>query len=248
MCTVGEPITNVPLLRDGASPLNDDFYPILSLDVGIRNLAFCCVVPPPSSTSCLTKDDLVRLTRVAELGCIDVTDYLDVGVSTKNANKIPIMSLTRAIVRALEACMNGVLRQYVNAFRNIVIETQPCYKNPHMKSIQIVIFTYFVGFFESRGRRDVRVHMFQPRDKLSIYPGPPIECSLKSEYGRRKKLSILYAQWMLTRMRPQDTGAAQVLSNTKKKDDLADAYLQALVFVNRNHPSASKRLLIYSDC
>ena len=60
-----------------------------------------------------------------------------------------------------------------------------------------------------------------------------MECALKSAYARRKRLSVTYMRWMLRRLRPTDTRALAVFEQSKKKDDLADAYLQALTFLRQ---------------
>ena len=63
--------------------------------------------------------------------------------------------------------------------------------------------------------------------------GVGIACALKSAYARRKRLSVTYMRWMLRQMRPTATMALAVFEHSKKKDDLADAYLQALTFLRQ---------------
>lgn len=209
---------------------------VLSIDVGIRNLALCCCAMTPGSNLLgSTGADFASRVKIIELDCVDVTAHVDTGVCTKNANRIPLLALTRGLVRALHLYMSSTISAHVPDITHVVIENQPCYKNPHMKSVQIAIFTFFVGFFESMGARNVDICMFQPRDKLSVYSGPPVECTLKSAYGRRKKLSIAYATWMIQTQRPGDKAALDAMLTSRKKDDLADAYLQAVVFLMRKH-------------
>lgn len=205
---------------------------VLSFDVGIRNLAYCVArwVPPQPNDSSV-EPDLIRDTSVLALGLVDVTAHLDADPHTvKNINKIPLFLLARALLRALDAhipnlfdLLNGSLVDYV------VIENQPCLKNPRMKSVQMILFSYFVHLTLCTPVRVGNVCMFQPRDKLSVYTGEPVECSLKSKYGRRKRLSVEYARRMLE----CHPSILETFESTKKKDDLADAYLQTLTFIRQ---------------
>jgi len=226
--------TAPPLLVAPSRPTSSPGLQVLSIDVGIRNLALCCcsVTQNVGILQC-TNSEFVSRVQIHKLDCLDVTSHVDEGICTKNANRIPLLALTRALVRSLNEYMTGTLRDRVPALTHVVIENQPCYKNPHMKSVQIAIFTFFVAFFESIGARGVNICMFQPRDKLKIYAGPPVECNLKSAYGRRKKLSVAYATWMIRTQRPSDEFALNAMMTSRKKDDLADAYLQAIVFLQR---------------
>ena len=219
---------------DPPPPPKKDRLQVLSIDVGIRNLALCCCTVSPSA--CIigdTNSEFVSRVCIQELDCVDVTSHVDAGVCTKNANRIPLLALTRALVRSLNEYMTVTIRDRVPGLTHVVIENQPCYKNPHMKSVQIAIFTFFVAFFERLGARNVNICMFQPRDKLKIYDGPTVECNLKSAYGRRKKLSVAYATWMIRTHRSSDELALSAMLTSRKKDDLADAYLQAIVFLQR---------------
>jgi hypothetical protein len=59
-----------------------------------------------------------------------------------------------------------------------------------------------------------------------------IECNLKSKYSRTKKLSILYTKYILE-FKKDEENLGQFNLN-KKKDDLADCYLQGLYFIKKN--------------
>lgn len=94
----------------------------------------------------------------------------------------------------------------------------------------------------------VDVRMFQARDKLAVYDGPAVECALKSKYGRRKRLSVEYTRRLLDRRlasAPDDdeTRVARAsFDASRKQDDLADCYLQALTFIRRDaYPPPRKK-------
>ncbi len=208
---------------------------ILSIDVGIRNLAYCLAhYSAPSSMP----PDLVRDTKVISLGLLDVTAHLDPEPKYTNLNKIPIFMLARALLRTLKTHVPAIIDKLENPVDYVVIENQPCIKNPKMKSIQMIIFGYFVGLTVDTPPICVQnVCMFNPRDKLSVYTGEPVECTLKSKYGRRKRLSEEYTRRMLA-CHPK---ILQIFETTEKKDDIADAYLQALTFLKRKCKTKKRR-------
>ena len=226
---------------------------VLSFDVGVRNLAFClarCASDWPLlgvdggagdggtaeerhlARAVRAKRAVVADTDVLALSTIDTTRFVRPGVSTQNASKIPVLELGRAVLRGLDAALGPALAVFDAPAsgaerRCVIIENQPVLKNPAMKSVQMVIFTHFVRRYIDTPGVDIR--MFQARDKLGVYTGEPVPCTLKSAYARRKRLSIEY-----TRRLMGGAGQADALATfeaSKKKDDLADCYLQALTFV-----------------
>tara|TARA_Y100000590_G_scaffold425984_1_gene534534 strand:- start:534 stop:947 length:414 start_codon:yes stop_codon:yes gene_type:complete len=107
----------------------------------------------------------------------------------------------------------------------VLIENQPVLKNPTMKSIQMILYTYFLmnGIIKKTMKE---LKFISARNKLKMYDGPPIELKTKNKYVRRKKLSIAHCKYMI-----QDNEKWTIFLNEhKKKDDLADSYLQAKWF------------------
>lgn len=230
---------------------------VLSFDVGVRNLAFALVeyegtVPMPAAALAgdaadegavvRAKRAVVASTRVLELATVDTTAHVRPGVCTKNVNKIPVLELGRAVLRGLDAQVRPVLARLDAAGRSlshVIIENQPVLKNPSMKSVQMVIFTFFVRHYIDR--EGVGIRMFQARDKLGIYTGEEVPCSLKSPYSRRKRLSVEYTRRLLGRRiaatgadaDAQTRAARAAFEVSKKRDDLADCYLQGLTFLYR---------------
>ena len=113
----------------------------------------------------------------------------------------------------------------------VLIENQPVLKNPKMKSIQMIIFSYFL-FKTTDNEVKFDVKLFNPSTKLKVYDGPEIITGKKNKYANRKALSIEYTKYFLDKY--EDTGWVSIFNNSKKQDDLADAYLQALTFYSKH--------------
>ena len=77
-------------------------------------------------------------------------------------------------------------------------------------------------------------------NKLKVYDGPELECNLKSKYSRRKKMAILHTKYFMEKY-DEEEWAEFFEANKKKNDDLADAYLQALFFISREHAKLFKK-------
>lgn len=198
---------------------------VLSFDVGIRNMAFA-IIELHTTDSSTIHANIVQSTTVHALQAIDTLSHTNLDPTTKiNANKIPLLTLTRGVLRALDTRVVPELNTKVPNY--IIIENQPCYKNPRMKSIQLVIFSYFAQRYINRPNIDIR--MFQPRDKFAVYNGETVTCALKSKYGRRKYLAVEYTRRMLV----NNPKVRSIFIASKKKDDMADAYLQALTFIRQ---------------
>ena len=198
---------------------------VLSFDVGIKNLAFALVTFERNSVAADAESDdfdLAPLLTVLTFRSIDTTRYLD--DEAKSVKKISVQNLARALIRALDASLSDALDGLVPD--HVLVENQPCMKNPRMKSMQMLLLGYLARAFLEM---PVDIRMFQPRDKLSVYRGEPVECTLKSAYSRRKRLAVEYTKRMLGPETARRTG----FDVSKKKDDIADAYLQAATFVRR---------------
>jgi len=113
----------------------------------------------------------------------------------------------------------------------IIIENQPVLKNPTMKSIQIMLYSYFL----IKNKNIKIIKLVNASNKLKVYKGKiPIEdqekiTKIKDKYRRNKMSAILHCQLMLT-----DQIILEEFNKHKKKDDLADAYLMTKYLINRN--------------
>ena len=74
------------------------------------------------------------------------------------------------------------------------------------------------------------IHMVNARNKLKVYKGPKIECNKKGKYAQNKYLSIEYTKKMIE---SENDHFQQLFESSKKKDDLADSYLQGIYWIEK---------------
>jgi hypothetical protein len=132
----------------------------------------------------------------------------------------------------------------------IIIENQPVLKNPTMKSIQMMLFSYFVFFLESN---ECKILLYSARSKLKI---AGITTSEKYEddktgkkgYNNRKKESINWVQLFLEK---DKNTWLDFYSKHKKKDDLSDCFIQAMSWYesnfSKNEKSKTKKGILVKD-
>tara|TARA_R110002074_G_scaffold122218_2_gene256864 strand:+ start:8200 stop:8898 length:699 start_codon:yes stop_codon:yes gene_type:complete len=159
---------------------------LLSIDVGIKNLAMCLI----HSTS-------------GEIVEWDVS-----GVPPGHAD-------------GLFVCMRDHLRERpwtLNA-KTVLIEKQPD-KNRGMKGVQNFLHAYFVI-------HDKDTIIYDARHKVPDVCGPG-----KAMYQKRKKVAIERTHEHLKNEEINKNWLPQ-FESSKKKDDLADTYLQAMSYINR---------------
>ena len=86
-----------------------------------------------------------------------------------------------------------------------------------------------------------KVHMVNARNKLKIYKGTssemdaiscacPFNDEKKNKYKINKYLSIEYTKKMIEN---EDDKFKELFQESKKKDDLADSYLQGVYWINK---------------
>ena len=75
------------------------------------------------------------------------------------------------------------------------------------------------------------IEMVNARTKLKAYQGPEIECTITDKYKRTKYLGIEYCKWMIHQNIKIDDKYRKLFEESKKKDDLSDAYLQGIYWL-----------------
>ena len=187
----------------------------LSFDIGIKNLAYCLLEVDDSTE--------YRNIKILEWGVMDLAQG-------QKVKELDLMTIHSRMIDALNSC------DFLNSNSDIntaILENQPCLMNPTMKSVQILLFAS-LWMRKEDGVIDIgKMAMFSARNKLEAYDGPEIDFShIKTKYTRTKKLSIAYTKYMLVESE-QSQEMKELFENSKKKDDLADAYLQGLTYIKK---------------
>jgi hypothetical protein len=188
---------------------------ILSWDIGQKNLALCHF-----------DDD-----NIIDWQVIDLTTNFKSKIKQKD-----LTLLSQTIYNILEKEHKWLDSDFV------LIENQPT-KNPVMKTIQMIIF----GFYQYKKFQNLfkgEINLFNPRVKLKYQTDCPTEQELgykrtvKDDYSHRKKLSICMTKHYL--IKNKSNWENDFLKH-KKKDDLADCYLQARAYWLKNNKSFVRR-------
>jgi len=148
----------------------------------------------------------------------------------QKVKELNLMTIHSRMIESLNEC------DFLNSNSNIetaILENQPCLMNPTMKSVQILLFAS-LWMRKEDGVIDIgQMAMFSARNKLEAYDGPEIDLShIKTKYTRTKKLSVAYTKYMIEQSE-QSPDMKELFENSKKKDDLADAYLQGLTYIKK---------------
>jgi len=177
---------------------------LLSFDIGISNLAFC---------------ELGRTPK-------DIERWSLFSLKEKN-EKVDFNEVMRRLLKVLKDTWPPTSPSH--SLPNIVlIENQPCMKNPVMKSIQMVIYTYF-SLIDG-----VDVRLASATNKLKVARNQTKK-DKKISYGEKKKLAIVLARdYVETLDAPTATNCVDwrlFFERSNKKDDLSDCLLQGIYFL-----------------
>jgi len=117
----------------------------------------------------------------------------------------------------------------------VLIENQPSLKNPRMKSISSTIYDYYLirGVFDKKHDSKItRVKYMSPSNKIKLSKDKKLvkEADKSQKYKLTKKLAVDYVKEILDNSDDLNNFKSYFLSE-KKKDDLADAFLQGAYYL-----------------
>jgi hypothetical protein len=209
---------------------------ILSFDVGIRHLAYCLL------TNVNTSKDEAATNK--KYGHIEAWDMIDLGK-----------------VSSVEECAKKLSAELTSRFASmsmppidyVIIERQPRARSIMMVAIQMYLCMYFSSperanrvCFSSASRKLAMELVDFPRGKCMIEEEIPAPVAEGSSLTRKKKAAktptaaaakyALNKSYAIDATRTylefmEDFGNMSLLEAYKKKDDLADAFLQAVAFI-----------------
>ena len=215
----------------------------LSFDVGIKNLAFCSlddnkkildwgIINLDKNPICqcgLQKECCKSSTFIVT--CDNGDKKYSCTTHTKKYKKKKKMNNDRDIFNLSKIMINELnLKEDFLNHEIICIENQPALKNPVMKTVQMILYSYFMIEGATKDKPVEQVHMINARNKLKVYKGPEIDCKFTDKYKKNKYLSVEYTKVMILK---EDNKFIDLFTTCKKKDDLADAYLQGIYFIEK---------------
>lgn len=205
---------------------------VLSFDIGVKNLAFCLFdfsFDPLSTESVLSSYDYKNTLNIIEWDVIT----LETGLK-----KPTIKEQSDALFDAL--CLR--FEKSFEHVEHIIIENQPVLKNPAMKSIQMMVYSYFkILHLTNKETSTIKqVNLINAANKLRFATSkveqkvpnfePITMLVTTNKYRQTKDASVKYVREILRCCNKEKDMA--FFDNFKKKDDLADTLLQGLYFIH----------------
>jgi hypothetical protein len=189
---------------------------ILSWDIGIYNCSYILVEVIPKSNDEMSSGKFT-------INDWDIVNFLDDEKMKKNRTL-----LFQNIPKKLDE-----IPELLNA-DIVLIENQPSLKNPQMKSVQMILYSYFLIKGDN-----LKIEFISATNKLKILKNndelngmiDEIKLKTKNSYLQKKKISIAYCERLLNE-NDNYKNYLDFYKNNKKKDDLADSFLQCLYYVN----------------
>jgi len=124
---------------------------------------------------------------------------------------------------------------------SVVVENQPSLKNPRMKTISVTVYNYYLmrGIIDKNITKSPlqSIHFMSPSNKLKLASNGDTKelVKLKGDdsktYKLTKQLGIKYCNEMIDIFPEWVT----VFNSHKKKDDMADCFLQGMYAVMNNY-------------
>lgn len=178
---------------------------IVSFDIGLKNLACCC----------LTCEEHSRVLHW------DIHPLMEEDRKTKpNINQ-----LSMTIFKVMDDIVSKI--PHVDY---VLIENQPSRINGAMKTIQMIIYSYF-QYKKYTEQKITDVLLISANRKTVDHPYEinMEDCKSKNKYTQRKWKSIQLTDKYIE----QNENLKNILKNHKKKDDLCDAFLQAISWMRK---------------
>lgn len=217
---------------------------ILSWDIGIKNLAYClldnykilewkniCLEDPPNICSGCFKNGnpcTRKATYVFEDKYYCKSHSPPKSKIIKKKKGYDLLDIGSKLIKELEVFKNMEIDL-------VLLENQPCLKNPTMKSIQMILFSNFI--INGYPSTIKHIQMYSAMNKNKYCKNYCKEHNLeipkcKTNYQMYKNTSIMVNQHILK----DDTEWLNYFNENKKKDDLADAYLMGIDYLSKTTP------------
>lgn len=180
---------------------------ILSFDIGIKNLSYCL---------CEIEEHKINIIKWECVSLIDKDD---------KCKKYNITELTRLILHLLDSHFAN--NEPMMTIDHVLIENQPSNLNGLMKTLSVVIFTYFNYKQIQNSIVTGSVQFISATNKLKCKKKINATIKQKLTYTERKKLSIELTKMYLE----NDEDHLTWFCKQKKQDDYSDSFLYIVYYV-----------------
>ena len=195
---------------------------ILSFDIGIKNLAYCILDKDEDNKLRIIKWDIIKLLE-----------------DNEKCKGFPLDELTKRLYKQLNSHF------YSYNITKVLLENQPVLKNPVMKSVQMIVFSFFQYQAILLAREINTIKLVNASNKLKV--GKTFTeinnneniIKIKSKYTRNKKFAIEYTYKILQDRIENFETLIEYFKENKKRDDLADAFLQGIYYIDFVNPSTN---------
>lgn len=160
---------------------------------------------------------------ILELGILDISNKKN---KLNDIGEILIQNLNNLCIE---------IEEYIdeNTILEILIENQPSLINPVMKSIQMIVYSYFL-IRNVDGILKNRLELVSPSRKLQyMKENNEINLIFEKSYKNNKNNSIEFTKHILNK-NELNIKWLNYLENLKKKDDISDAIIQGLTKIKKN--------------
>jgi hypothetical protein len=226
---------------------------ILSFDIGIKNMAYCLLETTFNKRVNILEWNLMDISKIPKCSLCNKSSKSYVNMekhkdpenvnyycanhtksyaekhfvkkdikSIKDSDKMDLDYLGQNMYEYLE---NN--KQLWTNIDQVIFENQPVFKNPKMKSIQMILYSYFLHKKCVDNTGIGALKFYSAKRKLEI-KGLTVDVSKldKTEYSDRKKMSKIYSREILRIL--EDFPNIQKLNDIEKEDDLCDCFIQGL--------------------
>lgn len=152
----------------------------------------------------------------------------------KSATKLNLTLLGKALYMELND------KKDISNTDVVLLENQPVLKNPTMKSVQMLVYGYFVmkSCDEKTTIKDIKCYAASNKIKLTKYASKEFMeklnkdlANVKRKYDKNKKTAIALTGHFLNN---ESKWYKELFKDSKKKDDLADALLMSIHYILTN--------------
>jgi hypothetical protein len=147
------------------------------------------------------------------------------------------------IGKNMKSVLNEVLKEHRD-ITHVLIENQISPLANRMKTVQGMLSQYFIMTYES-----IEIEFISSANKLKMFKAATARAEDQGQrkgdtqsqiYKRHKKDGIFFCEKVLTENSELDGKTFWETSENKKKDDLADCFLQGVWWINREHSNKIK--------